>query len=160
MNLSPLDISKHEFSRGLRGYDPGEVRAFLERVADELASLQQQVETLSEKNRVNEAKLDAFHKLEKNLRDSLLSTQETARNSKEQLELERQNMLRDARLSAEEIKMTAEKEMTAIREEIRELKLHRDAYIKRMRYLLNSQSELIDMIENENPCNPTPQAGQ
>ena len=39
MNITPLDITQREFRRRLRGWDPAEVKAFLEGVADELELL-------------------------------------------------------------------------------------------------------------------------
>ncbi|MFQ5630060.1 MAG: DivIVA domain-containing protein, partial [bacterium] len=39
MKLTPLDIKKQEFKKNLRGYDPIEVDAFLEMVANEFESL-------------------------------------------------------------------------------------------------------------------------
>jgi len=151
MSLSPVDISRHEFSRSFRGYDPAEVQAFLERLADEIASLQQQISSMAEQNRIFVAKLNAYQDMEQNLRDSLVATQESQRNSKEQLEQEREQVLREARLDAEQLKFEAQRDIVSIREELRALKLHRDAYVKRLRFLLKSHAELIDLIEQESP---------
>ncbi|MFZ5432394.1 MAG: DivIVA domain-containing protein [Calditrichota bacterium] len=151
MSLSPLDISRHEFSRALRGYDPAEVQAFLERLADEIAALQSQVNSLAEQNRVYAAKLSAYQEMEQNLRDSLVATQESQKMSKEQIEQERQQVLREARLDAEQLKFEAQRDIVAFREELRALKLHRDAFVKRLRFLLKSHNELIDLIEQESP---------
>jgi cell division septum initiation protein DivIVA len=138
----------------MRGYDPAEVRAFLERVGEELSDLQKNVAQLQERIASADAKLAAFHELEKSLRDALVSAQENAKYSKEQAEIERQNVLREAGLEAETIKLSAEREVMSIREELRELKIHRDTYIKRLRFLLKSQHELMDLIENESPDLP------
>jgi DivIVA domain-containing protein len=154
MSLSPLDISKHEFSRSLRGYDPAEVQAFLERVSDELSALQSQLNTLAEQNRAYAAKLGAYQDMERNLRDSLVATQESQKLAHAQLETEKQQMLREARLDVEQMKLDAERQITGIQEELRSLKLHRDAYVKRLRFLLKAQTELIDLIEEESPDLP------
>ncbi|MBU0508333.1 DivIVA domain-containing protein [bacterium] len=151
MSLSPVDISSHEFSRSLRGYDPAEVRAFLERLADEIADLQSQVNSLAEQSRIYSAKLSAYQEMEQSLRDSLVATQENQRSAHEMADRERQQILREAHADAEHIKLAAERESLALREELRALKLHRDAFVKRLRFLLKSQSELIDLIEQESP---------
>jgi len=39
VKLTPLDIKKQEFKRSLRGYDPVEVDAFLDMVADEFEAV-------------------------------------------------------------------------------------------------------------------------
>jgi cell division initiation protein len=158
MSLSPLDISKHEFSRTMRGYDQAEVRAFLERVAEELAELQRGNAALIEQRQSNEASLKAYSDLEQNLRDALVASQENSKNAREQIERERQNTLREASLKAEEMKFKAEKDVMAIHEELRALKLHRDAYVKRLRFLLKSQNELVELIEKESPELPDDQS--
>jgi cell division initiation protein len=154
MSLSPLDISKHEFSRALRGYDPAEVQAFLERVSDELSALQAQINTLTEQNRALGAKLSAYQDMEKNLRDSLVATQESQKLVREQLETEKNQMLREARLDVEHMKLDVQRQISGLYEELRALKLHRDAYVKRLRFLLRAQTELIDLIEQESPDLP------
>jgi cell division initiation protein len=45
MKVSPISIKKQEFSKSLRGYDPEEVQAFLEKLADEFDDLQKENET-------------------------------------------------------------------------------------------------------------------
>ena len=154
MSLSPVDISRHEFSRSMRGYDPGEVQAFLERVADEIADLQAQVNMLSEQSRTFAAKLAAYQDMERNLRDSLVSTQESAKVTRENLEQERQQTIREAQLDADQIKLQAEREVMVLKEDIRSLRLHHDAYVKRLRFLLKAQTELIDLLEQESPQLP------
>jgi len=62
MSLSPRDISAHEFSRTMRGYDPDEVRAFLERVSDDVYELQKQLNALTRQNTESKARLDTLEK--------------------------------------------------------------------------------------------------
>ena len=154
MSLSPLDISKHEFSKTMRGYDPAEVRAFLERVSEELSELQKESATLTEQAHINNAQIKVFRELEQGMRDALVTSQDSLKISQEQSEKERQNILREAELEAEEIKITAEKDVQNLRNELRELQLHRDAFVKRLRFLLKSQNELLELIEQESPDLP------
>ena len=151
MSLSPLDVARHEFTRVMRGYDPAEVRAFLERTADELSELQSQSATASEQLRATEAKLLAYLDLEKSLRDSMVHAQDNARVSREQIALEREQALREAQLTADELRLKAQRDVVAIQEELRSLKVHRDAYIKRLRFLLKSHMDLLDLLEDESP---------
>jgi cell division initiation protein len=151
MSLSPVDISRHEFSRSMRGYDPGEVQAFLERIADEIASLQSQISSLAEQNRAYAAKLGAYQDMEKNLRDTLVATQESQKLAHEQLETERQQIIREAQMDAGQMKLDAEREIMTLQEGLRGLKLHHDSYVKRLRFLLKAQTELLDLLEQESP---------
>ena len=60
-------------------------------------------------------------------------------------------MMREAKLEADEIRLSVEREIMSLREDLRGLRLHRDAYVKRFRFLLKSQVELLDLLESENP---------
>ncbi len=153
MSLSPLDVAGHEFSRSMRGYDPAEVRAFLERVSDELHELQAKIVELTERNTANEAKLDNFRDLEKGLRESMVMAQDSMTSARSQAEQEREQILREARLQAEEMKLAVEREIVSLREDLRGLRIHRDSYVKRFRFLLKSQVELLELLENETPDN-------
>jgi cell division initiation protein len=151
MSLSPVDISRHEFSRSMRGFDTGEVQAFLERIADEIASLQSQISSLAEQNRAYAAKLGAYQDMERNLRDTLVATQESQKVAREQLETERQQIIREAQMEASQMKLDAEREIMTLQESLRGLKLHHDSYVKRLRFLLKAQTELVDLLEQESP---------
>jgi uncharacterized protein YnzC (UPF0291/DUF896 family) len=63
-------------------------------------------------------------------------------------------MLREAQLDVEQMKFDAQRQVAGLYEELRSLKLHRDAYVKRLRFLLKAQTELIDLIEEESPDLP------
>ncbi len=151
MPLSPLDVSRHEFSKVMRGYDPAEVHAFLERLADELFQLQSQNLKLAEDVKNCDSKLDAYRALEQSLRDSLVASQEGQRSLREQMETEREQILREARLTGDEIRLEAERDVLRTRQELRELVLHKEAYIKRLRFLLRNHAELLDLLEEANP---------
>ena len=55
--ISPHDVRRKHFSNRLRGVDPGEVRSFLTRVADDLEGLQAQFATLTQENQSLRAEL-------------------------------------------------------------------------------------------------------
>jgi cell division initiation protein len=155
MRLSPLDISKQEFARALRGYHPAEVRAFLEKVADEYAALDTERTMLSEQKLKLEAQLETYKKMEQSLRESLLMTQKTLEEARLSTDHERELILREAQLEAEQIKREADRYVMNSRDELERLAAQRDTYLKRLRYLLHSQQELIDMLETETPVPET-----
>ena len=144
MRLSPLDISKQEFSRTLRGYDSAEVRAYLEKVADELAEIEAERTRLQQENLKLQTQLDSYKQMETTLRESLVEAREGSHR-------ERELMLREAKLEAEQIVREAERRTQEARDDLHRLNTQREAYIKRLRFLLSSQQELIDMLEEETP---------
>ena len=154
MSLTPLDVSKHEFERSFRGYDPNDVQAFLERVADEFATLQTQVGSLAEQNRMLAAKLSAYQDMEQGLRDSIVATEKSLKATRDHVEMEREQILKEARLDADQMKLATQNEITHMQEELRALKIHHDAYVKRLRFLLKAQTELLDLLEEQSPEPP------
>jgi cell division initiation protein len=154
LSLTPLDVSKHEFQRSFRGYDPTEVQAFLERVADDVAALQAQMNSLAEQNRVYGAKLSAYQDMEQGLRDSIVATEKSLKSTRDQVEIERQQIIREAKLDADQMKLSVQNEIAHMREELRALKIHHDGYVKRLRFLLKAQTELLELLEEQSPEMP------
>ncbi len=155
MRLSPLDISKQEFGRTLRGYDPAEVRAFLEKVADELADLEAQASRLSQQNLKVETQLEGYKQIEASLRESLVTAKKSLEEARESTKREQELMLREAQLEAERMVQEARQQVHTVREELGRLTIQRDAYLKRLRFLLSSQQELIEILEKETPISDT-----
>ena len=138
MALSPRDIAIREFAKVKRGYEIEEVRAFLERVSDEVFALKKKYEELTQQNAANEANLTALEKDPRSIATG-------------QAEQEREQILHQAQVEASQVKQAVEREAQALRDELRGLKLQRDGYVKRFRLLLKSQVELLDLLENETP---------
>lgn len=155
MRLSPLDISKQEFTKSLRGYDPAQVRAFLEKVADELADIEAERARLQQENLKLQTQLDSYKQMEESLRESLLTAQKSLEDARAGSQRERDMMLREAKLEAEQVVRDAERRTQTARDELHRLNTQREAYIKRLRFLLSSQQELIDMLEQESPIAET-----
>lgn len=151
MSLSPVDIARHEFSRSLRGYDMDEVRGFLEAIASQLAQMQVQLTQAEEALRGAEQQLKAFRDMERNLRDAVVTAQQGMSDSRVQVEKERETLLREARLQADEILLDGQRELNKLREQIREMKVQKDAYVTRLRYLHNSHGWVLDLMENDPP---------
>lgn len=151
MSLSPVDIARHEFSRSLRGYDMDEVRGFLEAIASQLAQMQVQLTQAEEALRGAEQQLKAFRDMERNLRDAVVTAQQGMSDSRVQVEKERETLLREARLQADAILLDGQRELNKLREQIREMKVQKDAYVTRLRYLHNSHGWVLDLMENDPP---------
>ena len=64
MNLSPLDIRKHEFKKSIRGYDVDEVRAFLDMASMEYENFVRENALLNEKVKDYNSQLKKYHDIE------------------------------------------------------------------------------------------------
>ena len=75
MNISPLDIRKHEFRKALRGFDPDEVLAFLDMMSIEFENLIRENAMLNEKVSNYNEQLKKYRDIESTLQETLLSAQ-------------------------------------------------------------------------------------
>ena len=75
MNITPIDIRKQEFRRTMRGYDPEEVRAYLDAVAAQLEELKLETVRAREAAKTLEDRLGHYRLIEQNLQDAALTVQ-------------------------------------------------------------------------------------
>ena len=76
MRISPHDIRQQQFTvRMFRGFEPHEVNAFLEDVADDYETLLKESQLLREQLAAQEERQRGVLELEKTLQDTLLTTQ-------------------------------------------------------------------------------------
>jgi len=149
--MTALDISKQDFSTSLRGYNREEVRAFLELVAKEFETQQQSESRLAEKVSQLEGKLQEFQNIEQTLRDALVTAQEAAKQSQKGSERERELILKAAKIEAENIRKGAQDEWSRLQNELHQLQAQKRSFITRLKYILQSQQELMELLESEDP---------
>lgn len=147
MKLTPLEIRKQEFSKALRGYNAEEVRAFLETVADQVDVLQKEIKALSGKAVQLETRLSDFQIMEKTLQETLMKAEETSRRAQADSQREAEITMREADVEAQRILSSAHNQADRLRSEILMLQARRDGFIKKLKYLLQSQSELVEILE-------------
>jgi len=147
--LSPIEVKKQEFSRAVRGYDPAEVRSFLETVADELERLSDSVHKQLTEIEGLKSELVAYQRIEQNMKEALVNAQETLRGAKEGSQREADLVRREAEVEAERIIADARKKGDEIRREVETLTARRDGFVRKLRSLLRSELELIELLEGE-----------
>jgi cell division initiation protein len=149
VKLTPLDIRKQEFKRTMRGFDAEEVEAFLSMVADELELL------LREKNQLNDelikirTQLKDYQQVEHTLRDTLVKAQSTIDESRVNSRKEAEIIIHEAELQAENILKEAREELLNLRHEISLVRTQKNSYAARLRHLLESQVELLEVMQME-----------
>jgi cell division initiation protein len=149
MKLTPLEIRKMDFNRSMRGYNPDEVRAFLETVAEQVELLQRDVNDFSDKIIRLETRLSDFQMMEKTLQETLLKAEESARRSREDSQREAQITLREAEVEVQRIMAEGRSTAEKLKAEILMLENRKDTFIRKLKYLLQSESDLIEIIEGK-----------
>ena len=147
--LTPLEIKKQEFSRAMRGYDSDEVRAFLESLADDFERLQETGRAQAANLERLKSELEAFQRMEQNLKEALVNAQETLREARDGSRREGELIKREAQIEAEKIIAESYKKLDDLRREVESLHYRRDALVRKLKSLLRSELELIELLEGE-----------
>jgi cell division initiation protein len=149
VSISPLDIRKQEFTRTLRGYDPEEVRSYLDRVASELEAAKAAVAGLEEKLKESDDRLGHYRLIERNLQDAALTVQRALDERARAAEKEAELVVRDAHLRAQAEVAGLNERITRLQGDIATLEAQRAHVFVRLRSVLRSQSDLLDALEGE-----------
>ena len=147
MKLTPLDIKKQEFKKTLRGYDPVEVDAFLEMVADVVESMIREKKDLSDDLLKLKIQLKDYQSVEKTLQETLVNAQQNVAQSRENSNREAEMIIREAELKAEKIQEDVKLKLAEMKNELIVVKAQKDSFARRLRHLLESQIELMEVLE-------------
>lgn len=137
MRISPQDIRQQQFTlKMFRGFDPQEVDAFLEDVADDYETLLKEVQLLKEQLASQEERQRGVAELEKALQDTLVTSQRLADELKAAARREADEMRTTAKHESElivrEAELRGEKAVEAARGD--EARIRADMHaLKRMR---------------------------
>ncbi|MDP8207535.1 MAG: DivIVA domain-containing protein [Candidatus Electryonea clarkiae] len=152
MNVSPLDIRKQEFNRKARGYDVDEVTSFLEMVADQFEQLLKKATELEKEVELFKGKTSEFQQKESSLHDSVMDAQRLHQQKAEKAQQEAELAVQKAHLEADKIIHQARKKHHRILDEIHRLEGQRQGFLIKMRHILKSQIDLMEIIEQESPA--------
>lgn len=149
MNVSSLEIKKQEFKQSLRGYDPVEVRAFLEMLAMQWSELQAEQRRSEDKIVELKAKLEHYERVEVALQEALQTARDSSRHALENAQQEANLIVKEAEGKAEDIKRAAKRERDQLHEDVQRLLSRRDELVARLRAFLLSEVELLSRYESQ-----------
>lgn len=147
MKISPLDIRKQSFKKALRGVDADEVRMFLEVVASEYEKILQENAMMAEKLRYQDDRLEEYRELEKSMRNSLVTADRIANESREASEREAGRIVQDAHARGERILEDSRERLQRLVQEVEELRAKKEIYVRRFRTMLESQLAVLQEHE-------------
>lgn len=147
MRLTPLDIKKQEFKKSLRGYDSIEVEAFLEMISEEYESLIRERNHLSDEVLKLKTQLKDYQQVERSFKESLMKAQQTVEQQRDNAKHEAELILREAELKAEKLLEGTKIQLTEMKDELMLVKSQKDSFAKRLKHLLESQIEMISVLE-------------
>jgi len=147
LKLTPLDIKKQVFKKIMRGYDPIEIETFLEMVAEEFEALIRKKNDLSDEVLKLKTQLKDYQEVEKTFKESLMNAQQTINQSRENSKRESDLIIKEAEVRAEKIIENAKMQLIEMKNELMVIKAQKDSFAKRLRHLLESQLELLSVLE-------------
>jgi cell division initiation protein len=149
MRITPLDVRKQEFRRIMRGLDADEVYAFLSTVADEYETVLNDNKALRERLLELDDKVQEYRSIERTLRDTLLTAERVTVESKDNARREASLIVKEAQLSAEKALRDITSEAARLRQEVQRLHSQRDAYLAKMKVIVESHLKFIESAEHD-----------
>lgn len=146
MRITPHDIRQQQFtSKMFKGYDPQEVDAFLDDVAEDYESVLKDVALLKEQMIAQEERSRGVAEREKSLQETLVTTQRLAEEMKAGARREAELIVREAELRAEKVLEAVRGEEARIRTEIHALRRMRRQVFEEMSSTLERYQRLMSV---------------
>jgi cell division initiation protein len=125
MKVTPLDLRQQRFNTVMRGYDRGEVSAFLNEVADDYENALREADRLRQEVVKLEAVLAEHRGQERNLRNTLLTAQKMADEVKDQASAEAEKVIKEAESRADLIVQKSQGRIEDMQREIEGMRAKR-----------------------------------
>ncbi|NUQ80695.1 MAG: DivIVA domain-containing protein [Bacteroidetes bacterium] len=149
MNLTVLDIKKKEFRKVMRGFDPADVREFLEEMAAEWDQLNTRNRDLQTRVVELETQVRDFRQVEQVLQQALKKTEETSRQQMELIRQQAEATLRESDLKAARLVDSARNEANEVRQQIVFLEQTRTDLLNRLDGILTTFRKNVDDFRSE-----------
>lgn len=133
------------------GYDMKSVDVFLEKVAEEFASIQKENETLKAKMKVLVDKIEEYRNVEEGMRKTLATAQSIAQETINKAKSESEQMLQSAKTQTEQKIDTCKERLAQEEKKLAVAQENTAQFVERMILIYNKQaSALKDLVKQEN----------
>lgn len=149
MKITPIDISSHHFAKRMRGFDPEEVRSFLNLVSGEFEKIVIESNALKEEMAHLKSGMADFKERERILKDTLVMTQKLSEDIKEEARKEAALILKEAELKGAQHLDQAARKAGQLEGVIQQLRVERDAFEQRIRTAVEQHLRILDMHEKQ-----------
>jgi cell division initiation protein len=147
MKISPMDIQRQEFAHAMRGYDREEVRTYLNIVAEEVAALQRERDSLDQQVQNMHGLLDEHRQRETILKNTLLTAQRVSEEIREVARKQSENVVKEAEMHADRLLELAQARAHEVERGILELRGQRTSLRTDIRALIDRLTHLLDLQE-------------
>ena len=147
MKITPMEIQRQTFSKRLRGYDPEEVRTYLNLVAEELQQFQREHAALQQEAQFLRSIVDEHRQREEVLKNTLLTAQRLSDEIKETARKQSEMTVKEAELQADKLVELAQGRAKSIERETIDLRSMRQMLSSDIRALLQRIQHILDAQE-------------
>lgn len=146
LKITPLDIRKQAFGRAFRGYDPEEVQAFLEMVAEEFERVSRENIEFREREASLQKEVESYRNMEQTLQEMLRTGQQAAEKVRENGKKEARLMVKEAEILGNRAIEKARAQVQKIRSEIVDLRNQRDLFVAKFQALTQAQADFLEQL--------------
>ncbi|KYH35663.1 septum site-determining protein DivIVA [Clostridium tepidiprofundi DSM 19306] len=147
MRITSMDIENKEFKRTVRGYNPYEVDEFLDQIAEDYEALYKENSILNEKISILDEKIEHYKKIESTIQKTLVLAQNSAEQVKLSAQKEAELIIKDANDAAQKIIDKANNDVLKINDEFDRIRREFNKFRTKYRNFMNSQIELFERME-------------
>lgn len=149
MKVTPLDLRQQRFQTVMRGYDRGEVQAFLLEVADDYENALRENDKLRQEVAKLDAVLSEHRGQERNLRNTLLSAQKMADEIKEQADRQAAIIVKEAEGRADLLLQKGQMRVDEVQREIDSLRMKRREVENDIEALVRTLNTTLEFIRDQ-----------
>ncbi|TNE72323.1 DivIVA domain-containing protein [bacterium] len=149
MKLTALEIKQQKFERALRGYDVGEVNAFLNVMATEWEHLVGKNRELENTIQRLQEKLQHYERVESALHETLQTAKDSATQRIENAKKESRSRVEKAEMEAENMLREARQQRHQIRQSVIRLLDRREEIIRGIRSYLEMANESLNAFNRD-----------
>lgn len=145
--FSAEDIANQQFETKFRGYDPDQVREFLEGLARQWRDIQKSYRRMEQRLNDQADELEEYRRREKSLVEALETARQVADDIRDKADRDAERIMAETELKAEKMLARAEKRVSELRGELFDLREQRSRLHSEMRQMLDSYESMLDRYE-------------
>ena len=147
MKISPMDLQRQTFGIKFRGYDKEDVRTYLNLVAEEVAALQRDRDSLEREVQELRALIAEHRERETILKNTLIMAQRVSEDIRDNARKQGEGVVKQAELQADRPLELAQARAHEVERGILDLRTHRSALRTDIRSLITRLTHLLDLQE-------------
>ncbi len=153
MRVTPLDIIQKQFAEARRGgYEPDEVRDFLDAVRESLEESLRQSQRLREELARRDAEIAELRNSESDIKNTLMMARRISDDMDRTARREADIIVGEARLEAEKVLLAASEERREMQADIVRLRSSRARLLADLRAVIEAYSRTIEELSHDAPA--------